>query len=192
MRRIRTICIVLLAALAAPAAARAAVDDVSAAGFALRESVEIAASPDQVYQALTAPSHWWSSEHTYSHDAANLTLDAKAGGCWCESLPGGGSVQHMIVVNAMPGRTLRLRGALGPLQAMAVDGAMTFALTADGTLTHLTASYLVGGYSKPGFAEIAVMVDRVLGEQMNRLKLFIETGSPDAPAQSASMKGVSR
>jgi hypothetical protein len=106
-------------------------------------------------------------------------------------VPGGGSVQHMVVVNAMPGQMLRLRGALGPLQAMAVDGAMTFALKGDGKLTHLTASYVVGGYSKQGFVEIAMMVGRVFGEQIDRLKLFVETGSPAANAQSSPLKGVS-
>lgn len=183
--------ILLLLGLAEPFAAQAGVDDAGATGFAISESADIAASPDQVYQALIQPSRWWSPDHTYSQDAANLTLDAKAGGCWCESLPGGGSVQHMVVVNAMPGKLIRLRGALGPLQSMAVEGAMTFALKGDGGLTHLTASYAVGGYSKTGFTEIAVTVDRVFGEQIERLQRFIEASLSDAPQRTHDMKGLS-
>lgn len=161
----------------------AAVDDVSMTGFTVVETADISASPDQVYQTLVAPSRWWNSEHTYSHDAANLSLDPKAGGCWCETLADGGSVQHMTVVAAIPGKLLRLRGALGPLQAMAVDGAMTFTLRPDGKATQLTLTYTVGGYAKAGFSDIAKAVDGVLGEQMSRLGRFIETGSPSASSQ---------
>lgn len=116
--------VVSLTLIAASRTSAAAVD-VAAGGFTLRDSVEIAAPPDKVYAALIQPARWWSSAHSFSGDAANMTLDARAGGCWCETLPNGGSVLHMTVVFAAPGKTLRLRGALGPFQALAVDGVMT-------------------------------------------------------------------
>ena len=179
MQQFNPVCAAVLAAgLMAAIPAPAAVNDVSATGFTIVETAEISASPDQVYRALATPSRWWNSEHTFSGDAANLSLDPRAGGCWCETLPGGGSTQHMVVVNAMPGKMLRLRGGLGPLQAMAVDGVMTFALKPDGDKTRLTMSYAAGGYSKGGFSDIASAVDGVLGEQVLRLQLFVETGSP--------------
>ena len=153
----------------------AAVDDVGRNGFQVTEHVQIAASPDRVYAALIHPAHWWSSDHTYSHNAANLTLDAKAGGCWCETMPDGGSVQHLVVVFASPGKALRLRGALGPLQGMAVDGALTVALKADGAATDVQMTYAVGGYAKDGFDGISQAVDHVLGEQLASLKQSIET-----------------
>jgi len=91
-------------------------------------------------------------------------------------------VQHMIVVNAMPGKMLRLRGALGPLQAMAVDRTM---MLPNGRTTRLDVSYAIGGYSKAGFSDLARAVDRVLGEQITRLKSFTETGSvPARPQQT--------
>lgn len=162
----------------------AAVDDAASNGFTVSETADIAAAPDRVYDALLAPARWWSSEHTYSHSSANLTLDARAGGCWCETLPGGGSVQHMVVVNVIPGKLLRLRGALGPLQGMAVEGAMTFSLQPTANKTRLTLSYTVGGYAKQGFGELAKAVDSVLGEQTARLARYIETGSAETAAQS--------
>lgn len=174
-------CALLIAPLPGPA--HAAVEDVGATGFTVVERADITASPDQIYQAVIAPSRWWSSEHTYSQDAANLLLDPKAGGCWCETLPNGGSVQHMTVVTAMPGKLLRLRGALGPLQSMAVDGAMTFALQPDDKTTHLTLTYTVGGYATAGFSDVANAVDRVLGEQLSRLNHFVETGYPNSTSQ---------
>ena len=89
--------------------AHGAVKDAAPNGFSVVESVHIAAPPDIVYAELIQPAHWWSSEHTFSHSAANLTLDAKAGGCWCEMLANG-SVQHLVVVFASPSRNLRSSG----------------------------------------------------------------------------------
>jgi uncharacterized protein YndB with AHSA1/START domain len=158
----------------------AAVTDAAANGFSVTEKVHIAAPPDKVYGELIVPAHWWSSTHTFSRSAANLTLDAKAGGCWCETLPNGGSVQHLAVVFAMPGKTLVMRGALGPLQGLGVEGAMTITLkpVADGTDLSLT--YNVGGYLKDGLQSMAAPVDGVLAEQMNRLKSDVETGMPES------------
>jgi uncharacterized protein YndB with AHSA1/START domain len=161
-------------------AAIAAVADAGPGGFTLHETAEIAASPDKVYAALIAPAQWWSSTHTFSGSASNLTLDPHAGGCWCETLPNGGSVQHLVVVNVAPGKVLRLRGALGPFQSMAVDGALTFAMKPSATGTTLTLDYTLGGYSKDGFADFSKGADGVLAEQVVRLKSYVETGSPDA------------
>ncbi|MGC1523626.1 MAG: hypothetical protein WA803_18950, partial [Steroidobacteraceae bacterium] len=76
----------------------AAVLNVAANGFEIHETAHTSASPDQVYAALLMPSRWWDSNHTFSRSAANLVLDARAGGCWCETLPNGGSVEHLTVV----------------------------------------------------------------------------------------------
>ena len=94
------------------------VSDVAANGFTLKIDAHIAAPPDKVYAALIEPARWWSSDHTFSGDAKNLHLEAKAGGCWCETLPRGGSVLHLLVVYIDPGKAIRLRGALGPFQGL--------------------------------------------------------------------------
>src|SRR5277367_5153206 len=162
-------------ALAVTAAGRAAADVVSVGsnGFEVRETAHVAAAPDKVYSALLLPSHWWNSDHTFSRNAANLSLDARAGGCWCETLPGGGSVEHLRVVYVSPGKTIRLRGALGPLQGLGVDGAMTWSVKSAASGTDISVSYLIGGYAKDGFDEVSKGVDHVLGEQIERLKKFI-------------------
>jgi uncharacterized protein YndB with AHSA1/START domain len=159
--------------------AQAAVTDSAPGGFALTETAHIAAPRDKVYAALIQPAHWWSSNHSFSGNAANFTLDARAGGCWCETLPNGGSAQHLTVVYVTPGETLRLRGALGPFQSFAVDGVMTWTLTDSSQGTGLTLTYLIGGYMKGGFDNIAKGADGVLAGQVNRLQHFVETGSPD-------------
>ena len=111
------------------------VENVAAAGFTSRNVVRIERSIEDVYGALTeGVGKWWNPDHTYSGDAKNMSFEATAGGCLCEQLPGGGSVEHMHVVFVEPRKTLRLSGGLGPLQEMAVNGAMTFQLEASGAV----------------------------------------------------------
>src|SRR4249920_1744795 len=149
----------LAGALAVPQTVCAAVNDSAANGFSVSEKIHIAAPPDKVYAALVMPSHWWSARHTFSKSAANLTLDPSAGGCWCEKLANGGSVRHLTVTYADPGDALVLRGALGPLQGLGVDGALTIELKAADGGTDFSATYNVGGYLKDGLASWATPVD---------------------------------
>ena len=170
--------IVLLSLLAASPAG-AAVVDAQPGGFQVQVSAVIAAPPDKVYAALIQPARWWSSEHTFSADARNITLDPRAGGCWCEALPNGGSVEHMSVVYADPGKALRVRGGLGPLQGLGVEGALTWAIKpAPGGGSQVSQTYVVGGYAPGGLGALAGPVDAVLGEQFARLKTYAETGKP--------------
>ena len=161
------------------AGGRAAADvlNVAANGFEVRETAHTTASPEQVYAALLQPAHWWNSDHTFSRSAANLVLDARAGGCWCETLPNGGSVEHLRVVYVAPGKTLRLRGALGPFQGLAVDGAMTWSVQSAAGGSDISLTYAVGGYVKDGFDELSKAADRVLAEQLLRLKKLAD-GEP--------------
>lgn len=161
-------------ALLAPASAMAEVQSVSAAGFAIAHETVIAAPPEDIYAALRAPARWWSQDHSWSGDSANLWMDAQAGGCFCETLPGkapasSGSVEHARIIFAQPGTMLRMRGSLGPLQGEAATGTLTFALKPVESGTAVTLTYVVGGHVRMGMAEIAPAVDGVLGEQLTRL-----------------------
>lgn len=159
-------------------AARAEVTDRSAAGFEVTEKATIAAPSAKVYAALLTPGAWWSSKHSWSGDAKNLSIDA-ANGCFCEKLPHG-YVRHMTVVFADGGTTLRLFGGLGPMQFTGAAGNLGFTLKPAGANTDLVVTYDVGGYAKGGLAEtLAAPVDMVLGEQVSRLKKYLETGKPD-------------
>ncbi len=150
------------------------------AGFTARNVVTIAAPPDAVWAALIAPARWWNPAHSWSGKAANFSLDARAGGCFCEALANGGSVEHQHVVFANPGKLLRLRGGLGPLQGEAVSAVMSWELKADGEGTQLTQTYAVGGYVDGGLNGWSAPVDGVVREQLERLERLIESGSPDA------------
>lgn len=172
-------CLGWLASALLSTSAVANVLDIGASGFTVQRTIHIKAPPEKVYAALIAPERWWASDHTFSGNATNLHLEAKAGGCWCETLPGGGSVLHLTVVYVAPGKALRLRGALGPFQALGVDGSLTWALKPAGDGTELTTTYQLGGYIKEGFQQLSQAADRMLSEQDQRLKRLIETGSAD-------------
>ena len=166
-----------LAAAVLASGAHAEVTDRSEAGFEVVEKATIAASPGKVWDTIMHPARWWSSQHTWSGDAKNLSFDPA--GCFCEQLKKG-AVRHMMVVYADGATQLRMAGALGPLQSTGADGHLGIALKAAGAATEVTMTYDVGGYAKGGLAKVyAAPVDQVLGEQLGRLKKQVETGRPD-------------
>ncbi|WP_312161328.1 ATPase [Phenylobacterium sp.] len=166
---------IIVAATLVAGAARAEVADQGPAGFQIRHVVEIAAPPARVRAAALDIGKWWSSSHTYSGDAKNLSIDAS--GCFCETLPDG-LVRHMSVVYSAPD-ALRMAGGLGPLATTGASGhlGLAFGKAADPDRTLLTLTYDVGGYARGGLAQTwAGPVDGVLGEQVARLKAHVETG----------------
>lgn len=166
-----------LAAALLSGGARAEVTDKSAAGFEVVEKATIAAPPSKVWDALMRPDKWWSSQHSFSGDAKNLYFDPS--GCFCEHLKRG-AVRHMMIVCNDGATTLRLNGGLGPLQFTGASGNLGITLKPADPNTDLVLTYDVGGYAKGGLAEtLAAPVDRVLGEQVARLKKYVETGKPD-------------
>lgn len=169
--------IVGAAALALGGGAQAAVTDRSPAGFEVTHTVTVAAAPAKIWDTLMRPYKWWSSQHTWSGDAKNLSMDAT--GCFCEKLKRG-AVRHMTITYAEEDSQLRLFGGLGPLQSTGAAGHMAVTLKPAGEGTTVTLTYDVGGYAKGGLAErFAAPVDQVLGEQLARLKKAVETGKPD-------------
>ena len=167
-----------LAAAAASSFASAEVVDAAENGFTVRETVLVSAPPAKAWAALVDVGKWWSSEHSFSGDAANLSLDPKPQGCWCEKLPGGGGVRHMTVIYASAPKLLRFEGGLGPLQAIGAGGSMSWKLDPAEKGTTFELRYTVGGYHPGGFAQLAPIVDGVLKAQVERYKRFVETGKP--------------
>ncbi len=165
--------------LLTPGWTRAEILNQSASGFTLKVTVNIHATPDEVYRRIVRNvGDWWSPAHTFSGDAHYLTIDAKAMGCFCERLPNLGSVRHMEVVNAAPGEKLVMVGALGPLQSLAATASMTIQLSPAEGGTKLEVTYAVAGYLPAGMNTWAAPVDGVLTEQFTRLKNYVERGDP--------------
>lgn len=164
--------------VAQAAVARAAVTQAKPDSFLLTISTEIAVPPAALFGALGQPGSWWSPGHTWSGDAKNLSLTLDAGTCYCERWPGG-SVEHARVVFVKKDELLRLNGALGPLQEMAITGILTFALKPTEKGTRLEVTYRASGDPSHALDTLAPFVDQVLTEQIERLKRFIETGKPN-------------
>ncbi len=163
-------------------AARAEIKQSKDESFLIAFKQTVAAPPAAVYAALGKPNLWWSSQHSWSGNAANLSLPLEAGGCFCERWDAG-SVEHGRVVMAMKNQTLRVATVLGPMQGKALTGMLTFSLKAEGDATALSLTYLVNGAPGSGLDKDAVPVDRVVGEQFDRLVRLIQTGSA-APAEA--------
>ena len=176
MRRcsLGTLILVMLSGTAAQSAPQVAPN-----GFLVKFEVTVNAPATKVYDALVGQiGSWWDSEHTYSGDAKNLSIDARPGGCFCEKLPNGGGIEHARVIYVAPREILRLSGALGPLQPSGVAGTLTWKLTSGTDNTRVQLSYSVGGFIDGGFEKIAPLVENVLRQQLDRLKQFAETGKP--------------
>ena len=173
------VCLPLAVCLLGAPSAYADVVDSTVGGFTVKVTVDIAAPSARVYQALTERiGSWWDAAHTFSGNAANLSIDGRAGGCFCERLPSGGSVQHLMVIQADPGKLLRMSGGLGPLQDLAVAGVMSWKMTEAGGRTSLEVTYKVGGYAPGGVAGVGALaapVNTVVSAQVNRLAQFVST-----------------
>ena len=87
---------------------------------------------------------------------------------------------HLTVTFVNPTVLLRLTGGLGPLGLLGVDGNMTWEFFGADDATTVRFSYIVGGYRPGGLEEMAGPVDYVIGEALQRLKTYVETGDADA------------
>ncbi len=156
--------------------ARAAVVASDATSFTIEHQAVWPMPPAGAWAALVQWDRWWSPAHTYSGKAQHL--DPVAGGLLAERWAGG-SVQHAVVLAAMPPKLLRLSGGFGPLQALPVNAVMDFALAPEGAGTKIILSYRVAGPASAGLMVLAAPVDAVLGDAFARLSRFAVTGKPE-------------
>jgi hypothetical protein len=197
MAALRRMAVGVLVVLASVGSARADVIAQTPLGFVSRNVVVMAGTPAAVWRKLVTPSGWWSSDHTFSGNAANLTLDPVPGGCFCEKLPAGdgsppkpgtpvrarGGVEHMRVIFVDHAKAMRLVGGLGPLQSEAVSATLTITLTPVEGGTRIIFEYVVGGYIRYPPDKIAPAVDTVMANQL--LSLAKQFGPVAAPPASA-------
>jgi hypothetical protein len=161
---------IILIALIAASPAAAEIKSSGPNGFVVERSFIVAARPEAVFAQIGRIGEWWDVAHSYSGRAENLRLDLKAGGCFCETLANGGSVEHMRVVYADPASGIRMQGGLGPLQSEAVTGTLSWSFKTISGGTQVTQRYTVAGQTAGGIASFAEPVDQVLGEQFARLE----------------------
>lgn len=177
MKPVSLLLTALLLGVATPVAADVSRSDASS--FELAQRIVVKADQKASFQALLQPQRWWSKAHTGSGNSRNLSLDAHAGGCWCERWSGG-EVEHARVLSIKRDSLLRLRGAFGPMQAMAVNGVLEFQLIPGKDGTQIDLAYRVTGADSSRLDAIAAVTDKMFAEQMTALKALL-----DAQGQAA-------
>ena len=163
------LCLIALMVLGA-APAHAEVVSASPNAFHVRQSVQLVVPQDRAFDTFEQIGTWWDDEHTYSGAASNMRLALQPGGCFCERLPDGGGVEHMRVAYVGPGERLVMTGSLGPLLYEGTSGAMDVRFERIAGGTRVTMDYKVAGFASGNAAELAPLVDQVLGTQMQRYR----------------------
>ena len=161
----------LLVAPLSPASAT--VVDASPAGFTIENHETVPGDPMRAWRALVDDvGRWWPADHTWWGDSSRLSIQARAGGCFCE-IAGERQAWHMTVSFVEPGSLLRMTGGLGPLQGMGLHGALEWRFEAVENGTRITLFYRAGGYSPDDLGKFAAVVDQVQGVQLGGLAAFL-------------------
>ena len=161
-----------LLVIVAPGAARAEVVSAGPNGFEVRQAVQVVIPKPATFDAFTRIAEWWNAEHTYSGNSSNLTLSLSPGGCFCETLPNGGGIEHLHVAYVVPGERLVMTGALGPLLYQAATGVMDIKVERIAGGSRVTLDYKVAGFANNNAEKLAPLVDQVLGDQMARFRKY--------------------
>ncbi|GGW77206.1 SRPBCC family protein [Alteromonas halophila] len=150
-------------------------------GFMIKNTSSTAATPQQVYTALTENvDNWWPKDHSWWR--GTFSIDPVAGGCFCE-IAGDKQARHMQIAHVAPPVRLVMEGGLGPLQQMGISGALTWSITPSQNedATQITLTYNVHGISPSGFEELASVVDRVQASQLQALADYVSAGHTATP-----------
>jgi hypothetical protein len=159
---------------ATPAAAEVVSAD--AHGFEVSNSVSLVIPINQAYAAFARPGAWWSDEHTYSGKAVNMRLTLQPGGCFCETDPEGGGVEHLRVSVVQPNERIVMTGSLGPLLYEAAAGVMDVRFERIAGGSRVVMNYRAAGFAKGDADKMAGVVDSVLAEQLRRYRAFAARG----------------
>jgi len=167
MTLVHRLSFIALSLAAGPAGAE--IIDASPGHYVLRQEAGSTRSTEELWARLIEPASWWHPDHTYSGDAANLSLDPRAGGLWREDWDGG-SVAHGEVLFVQAGKVLRMNAPFGPLQGVGAYTVWTISIEPgeDGGSVVIFDETSIG---PPGadMAELAAAVDFVKTEAITRL-----------------------
>ena len=159
--------------LAAPSV-HADVVSSSATHFVLRHEATTTLTAEATWERLVDPASWWHPDHTYSGDAANLSLELEAGGLWREDWDGG-SVAHGRVLMVATGKALRMEAPFGPLQGVGAYTIWTITITPaeSGPGSVVIFDEIATGPPTAKLDELAPAVDYVKAEAMRRLTAVV-------------------
>ena len=136
----------------------------TADGFTLHFAVDLETPPEDVIVSVGKIPEWWDPAHSYTGDAANLSLAFEPGGCWCESLADGARFEHGRVVRIGPTRVV-FDAPLGPLHATATRSDLTFSVDPEDRGWRVAMDFVVEG---PGLGALADPVNGVMDGAFDR------------------------
>ncbi|MDG1232388.1 MAG: hypothetical protein P8P91_08965 [Pseudomonadales bacterium] len=137
-------------------------------GFSLVITGVVETTPARAYEQFVRIDEWWLKGHTWYGKSENLSIEPRAGGCFCE-ISGDNQVMHMLVSYVQPGVELKMVGGLGSLQMMGVHGGMSWRFKPIPGGTRITQTYNVTGYAPGGLKDLADIVDSIQTSQLNAL-----------------------
>lgn len=153
---------------------QAEVKHISDYGFIIENRVQVPSSQKMTWKALVNDvGKWWPADHSWFGEAGNFSIEAKAGGCFCE-IYADNQVQHMQIEVVQPPSLLRMTGGLGPLQSMGLYGALDWKLNQTDSGTEIVLTYKVHGLNPDGFKKLAPIVDHVQGLQLGGLGDYLK------------------
>jgi len=144
-------------------------------GFELRIEKTVNSDPMTIYRQFIRIGEWWDPEHTFFGKARKLSIEPRAGGCFCEK-SADREVLHMTVSYVDPGKEIHMIGGLGPLQMMGVHGGWSWQFEAlPENRTNIILNYQVVGFLPGGLDSLAKVVNGVQENQVERLVSAVET-----------------
>ena len=166
MRFIFPSCRTIIAMLAFGITTNAAgeVTESSSNGFTISLSQESRRSDAELWERLQHPENWWSSAHSWSGDAANMSVEMRAGGCWCERV-GDGVAVHGRIIRIDSGHAILFDAPLGPLNDAAVATRLSWRVENQRVIWR----YQVYGALPMPTEQLTPLVEGVLAEQLRRL-----------------------
>ena len=164
----RSLSAAILVACMAMHTAGAEIVSASDTHFVLRHEATSPLAVEDLWDRLIDPASWWHPDHTYSGDAANLTLEPEVGGLWREDWDSG-SVSHGKVLYIETAKSLRMEAPFGPLQGLGAYTIWTITLTESVDGTVVVFDEVSTGPPTADMSETARAVDFVKSEAIGRL-----------------------
>ena len=144
----------------------------TADSFTLRFERRTEGLPAVIATLMGRPELWWDGAHSYSGDAANLTVDMQVGGCWCETLPDGSDFHHGTVLAIAEDR-LVFDAPFGPMHGKTTRADLVIAWPENDSGRAVVWTLTIEGSGLGAFAD---PVDGVMGAAFARFNATVDSG----------------
>jgi len=152
----------------------------STVGLTIENTAWVDVDPQAVWKAFVEDADkWWPDEEAWrGHDG---------GVRHAAVLPVRRGVPHLHVLAMEPGRLVRLRDDVGPLQGMGEQhGALEWCFAEENGGTRITLRYGTHDYLPDDISELATAVDEVQADRLQGLARYLRSGGPAPGPKSAA------